>query len=64
MRVKTGKIHVDLSSSPAAVTYPTFQKGSAFGGEFVIPFAHVDGKQTLTLQFDKRKMEIRLEAGK
>lgn len=30
--------------------HPTFQKGSAFGGEFVIPFAHVDGQQTLTLQ--------------
>ena len=30
--------------------HPTFQKGSAFGGEFVIPFAHVDGTQTLTLQ--------------
>lgn len=30
--------------------HPTSQKGSAFGGEFVIPFAHVDGKQTLTLQ--------------
>lgn len=29
--------------------HPTFQKGSAFGGEFVIPFAHVAGKQTLTL---------------
>lgn len=26
-----------------------FEKGSVFGGEFVIPFAHVDGKQTLTL---------------
>lgn len=38
------------SGSPTAGTYPTFQKGSAFGGEFVIPFAHVDGKQTLTLQ--------------
>lgn len=38
------------SGSPATGTYPTFQKGSAFGGEFVIPFAHVDGKQTLTLQ--------------
>lgn len=38
------------SDSPAAGTYPTFQKGSAFGGEFVIPFAHVDGEQTLTLQ--------------
>lgn len=35
---------------PTVGTYPTFQKGSAFGGEFVIPFAHVDGKQTLTLQ--------------
>lgn len=41
------------SSSPAAGTYPTFQKGSAFGGEFVIPCAHVDGKQTLTLQLTK-----------
>lgn len=30
--------------------HPTFQKGSAFGGEFVIPFAHVAEKQTLTLQ--------------
>ena len=30
--------------------HPTFQKGSVFGGEFVIPFAHVAGKQTLTLQ--------------
>lgn len=38
---------------PVAGTYPTFQKGSAFGGEFVIPFAHVDGKQTLTLQLTK-----------
>lgn len=38
------------AGEPAAGTYPTFQKGSAFGGEFVIPFAHVDGKQTLTLQ--------------
>lgn len=41
------------SGSPAVGTYPTFQKGSAFGGEFVIPFAHVDGKQTLTLQLTK-----------
>lgn len=30
--------------------HPTFQKGSVFGGEFVIPFAYVDGQQTLTLQ--------------
>lgn len=27
-----------------------FEKGSVFGGEFVIPFAPVGGKQTLTLQ--------------
>lgn len=27
-----------------------FEKGSAFGGEFVIPFAHVATKQTLTLR--------------
>ena len=38
------------ADSPTAGTYPTFQKGSAFGGEFVIPFARVDSKQTLTLQ--------------
>lgn len=38
------------AGNPTAGTYPTFQKGSAFGGEFVIPFAHVAGKQTLTLQ--------------
>lgn len=38
------------AGDPVVGTYPTFQKGSAFGGEFVIPFAHVDGKQTLTLQ--------------
>lgn len=35
------------------VGHPTFQIGSAFGGEFVIPFAHVGGKQTLTLQLIK-----------
>ncbi len=44
------------SDSPVAGTYPTFQKGSVFGGEFVIPFAHVDGKQTLTLQLTKDKV--------
>lgn len=41
------------AGNPTAGTYPTFQKGSAFGGEFVIPFAHVDEKQTLTLQLTK-----------
>lgn len=29
------------SSSPAAGTYPTFQKGSAFGGEFVIDLTNL-----------------------
>lgn len=38
---------------PTVGTYPTFQKGSVFGGEFVIPFAHVAEKQTLTLQLTK-----------
>lgn len=30
--------------------YPTFRRGSVFGGEFIIPFAKVDGEQTLKLQ--------------
>ncbi len=29
---------------------PTFEKGSVFGGAFVIPFAKVESNQTLTLQ--------------
>lgn len=46
-----------------------FQKGSAFGGEFVIPFAHVATKQTLTLQLTNdegtvlRSWNINLAAG-
>lgn len=49
--------------------HPTFQKGSAFGGEFVIPFAHVDGKQTLTLQLTSeggavlRSWKVNLSSG-
>lgn len=35
-----------------------FEKGSVFGGEFVIPFAHVDGKQTLTLQLTKGNGDV------
>lgn len=31
-------------------TQPTFEKGSVFGGAFVIPFAKVESNQTLTLQ--------------
>lgn len=37
------------AGSPTAGTFPTFQKGSAFGGEFVIPFLKTTS-QTLTLQ--------------
>lgn len=46
-----------------------FEKGSAFGGEFVIPFAHVATKQTLTLQLTNdeggvlRSWNINLAAG-
>lgn len=49
--------------------HPTFQKGSAFGGEFVIPFAHVDKKQTLTLQLTNadgavlRSWKVNLSSG-
>lgn len=35
-----------------------FEKGSVFGGEFVIPFACVDGKQTLTLQLTKENGDV------
>lgn len=44
--------------SSIGVGHPTFQKGSAFGGEFVIPFAHVGGEQTLTLQLRKDNEEV------
>ena len=46
-----------------------FEKGSAFGGEFVIPFAHVATKQTLTLRLTNgeggvlRSWNINLAAG-
>ncbi len=57
------------AGNPTAGTYPTFQKGSAFGGEFVIPFAHVAGKQTLTLQLTNeggtvlRSWKVNLSSG-
>ena len=39
--------------------YPTFRRGSVFGGEFIIPFAKVDGKQTLKLQLlDSSSQEL------
>lgn len=34
---------------------PTFEKGSVFGGAFVIPFAKVESNQTLTLQLTDRE---------
>lgn len=36
-----------------------FEKGSVFGGEFVIPFACVDKQQTLTLVLTDGKTELR-----
>ncbi len=54
---------------PTVGTYPTFQKGSVFGGEFVIPFAHVAEKQTLTLQLTNgdgdvlRSWKVNLSSG-
>lgn len=34
----------------SSTDYPTFRRGSVFGGEFIIPFAKVAGEQTLKLQ--------------
>lgn len=39
------KRSTDLAGAAA-----TFEKGSVFGSSFIIPFAHVDDKQTLTLK--------------
>ena len=39
--------------------YPTFRRGSVFGGEFIIPFAKVAGEQTLKLQLlDSSSQEL------
>lgn len=37
---------------------PTFEKGSVFGGAFVIPFAKVESNQTLTLQLTDSKNSV------
>lgn len=43
----------------SSTDYPTFRRGSVFGGEFIIPFAKVDGKQTLKLQLlDSSSQEL------
>lgn len=39
----------------------TFEKGSVFGGEFVIPFAKVDATQTLKLQLTTTSGEVKRE---
>lgn len=39
----------------------TFEKGSVFGGEFVIPFAKVDATQTLKLQLTTAGGEVKRE---
>lgn len=38
------------AASQTSTDYPTFRRGSVFGGEFIIPFAKEAGKQTLKLQ--------------
>lgn len=37
---------------------PTFEKGSVFGGAFVIPFAKVESNQTLTLQLTNSENSV------
>lgn len=39
-----------IKAGNTSTDYPTFRRGSVFGGEFIIPFAKVIGKQTLKLQ--------------
>lgn len=46
-------------TDPNSTDYPTFRRGSVFGGEFIIPFAKVAGKQTLKLQLlDSSSQEL------
>lgn len=46
-------------TDPNSTDYPTFRRGSVFGGEFIIPFAKVAGEQTLKLQLlDSSKNEL------
>lgn len=43
----------------SSTDYPTFRRGSVFGGEFIIPFAKVAGEQTLKLQLlDSSSQEL------
>lgn len=46
-------------TDPNSTDYPTFRRGSVFGGEFIIPFAKVAGEQTLKLQLlDSSSQEL------
>lgn len=46
-------------TDPNSTDYPTFRRGSVFGGEFIIPFAKVDREQTLKLQLlDSNSQEL------
>lgn len=46
-------------TDPNSTDYPTFRRGSVFGGEFIIPFAKVAGEQTLKLQLlDSNSQEL------
>lgn len=47
------------AEASSSIDYPTFRRGSVFGGEFIIPFAKVAGEQTLKLQLlDSSSQEL------
>lgn len=47
------------AQAAGSTDYPTFRRGSVFGGEFIIPFAKVAGEQTLKLQLlDSSSQEL------
>ncbi|WP_455995588.1 FimB/Mfa2 family fimbrial subunit [Phocaeicola barnesiae] len=48
-----------IKAGNTSTDYPTFRRGSVFGGEFIIPFAKVAGEQTLKLQLlDSSSQEL------
>lgn len=46
---------------PGATTTPTFQKGSVFGGSFIVPFAKTGSEQTLKLQLTTSGGDVKRE---
>lgn len=47
------------AEASSSIDYPTFRRGSVFGGEFIIPFAKVAEEQTLKLQLlDSSSQEL------